>query len=147
MGIIASHMTLPIKVWILINQVAREKILFLYWSSKVHIILICSQGDTRLRYELDVRDLKIKEFALDEEWLKYVIKNRNEDYTISAFDDSEYDVLIGATVDDKMSRIVDLYYEGMISINRAIDEFNHMQYSRQIVLKTDAAINKLTYLD
>lgn len=96
---------------------------------------------------MDVRDLKIKEFALDEEWLKYVIKNRNEDYTISAFDDSEYDVLIGATVDDKMSRIVDLYYEGMISINRAIDEFNHMQYSRQIVLKTDAAINKLTYLD
>lgn len=51
-------------------------------------------------YDLNISDLKIKQFGLDKEWLDFVVANRNEKLKFNVY--SDYDVLIGTTADDKM---------------------------------------------
>lgn len=108
----------------------------------------CSKSESVLNaYNLDMSELKVKELALNEEWLHYVMGNRTgsrEEYP--TFDDKGYDVIIGATADDKLFNIIDMYNDGLISTENAIKVMNCMNYSKQVVLKTQKAIDKLEFL-
>ena len=97
-------------------------------------------------YRLDSTDLKIKMFGLTKEWLDYVSFNRmgmkDTDY---GFDDTKYDVIIGAIADDKLFDTVDDYAAGMLRANDAIKILNCMDYGTQVTLKTDKAIQALSF--
>lgn len=85
------------------------------------------------KYSLIFDDLKIYHFKADEEWLEYVVANRYLEK--STFDDRKYDVLIGPTADDKLFNILDMYADGLLPTDKAIDTINCMHYSEQIVIK------------
>ena len=99
-------------------------------------------------YELDMRGLNVKSLALDEEWLFYIMKNRTgnkEGYF--AFDDKAYDVVIGVAVDDKIFTVVEMYGDGLLSLEDVIKVVEKIGYSRQVVIKTVKAAGKLRCLD
>lgn len=92
-------------------------------------------------YEAVLKHLKIKELKADEEWLDYVIYNRTHEGK-KPFDDTEYDVVIGPTADDKLFATIDLYSDGILSKDKAIEIVNCMNYSLQYVFKNENAIEK-----
>lgn len=95
-------------------------------------------------YSLSLENLKVYEFSLDKNWLDYVVRNRTEQYdTPDVFD--EYDVLIGAIADDKLFHTVEMYEDGFISADAAIEILNCMDFGIQCVLKTEKAIKNLSY--
>lgn len=92
-------------------------------------------------YEADISELKIKNLKVNEEWLDYVIYNRTHEGN-KPFDDKQYDVIIGPTADDKLFATIDLYSDGIISKEQAIEVVNCMKYSNQVVFKNNIAIKK-----
>lgn len=98
-------------------------------------------------YYLNPDGLKIKEFQLDKEWLHFVSGNRTKNpKDFSLYQDyEEYDVLVGPIADDNLFTTLDLYFEGYISSTKAVKIMNCMNYGSQIVLKTQKAIDQLTF--
>ena len=94
-------------------------------------------------YKLDLSGLKVYQFKLDKEWLKYVVDNRlfnlNKDY-------DKYDVLIGPTADNKLYDTLQDYLDGYINEKQAIKYLNIVGYSNQIVLKSDDAIKQIEFI-
>lgn len=97
-------------------------------------------------YRLDLDNLNIYTFNLDEEWLEYVraCRQYGDNYEEITAKYDEYDVLIGATADDKLFDTVQQYLDGEISAETAIKYLNVAGFSEQVVLKTQKAINALT---
>lgn len=95
------------------------------------------------RYELDCNGLDIKEFTLNEEWLEFVLNNRHGANTKF----TSYDLIIGAIADDKLFGTIDLFERGLISIEGAIMVINSMKIGNQYVLKTNKALEHLTFLN
>ena len=114
-----------------------EPITSIKWACRT-VSSICNE------YEMSFDNLKVHKFELDKDWLNYVIRNRAEQ-TDQHSDFDDYDVLIGAIADDKLFHIIDLYEDGLISVENAIKIMNCMDYGSQYVLKTDKAINNLEY--
>lgn len=94
-------------------------------------------------YELDLNGLSVYEFPLNSEWLHFVISNRG--MITPEFDISKYDILIGATADDKMFATIEQYELALISENTAIEVLNCMHVGKQLCLKTENAINQLHF--
>lgn len=94
------------------------------------------------RYEVDFGSLYVKRLGADKEWLDYVVSNRIGDNTLAPFDDKEYDVIIGPTADDKLFLAIDLYMDGLIEEDKALEVVNCMNYSNQVVFKNEKAISK-----
>ena len=102
----------------------------------------CNKAKSILNvYEAEISELKIKNLKANEEWLDYVIYNRTHEGN-QPFDDTQYDIIIGLTVDDKIFAIIDLYSDGIISKEQAVEVVNYMEYSNQVVFKNDIAIRK-----
>ena len=98
-------------------------------------------------YEVNLSMLKVKQLHADDEWLDYVIYNRTN-VGKKPFNDSNYDVIVGPTADDKLFATIDLYSDGIISKEQTIHVVNCMKYSEQIVFKNDLAIRKaLTFIE
>ncbi len=91
-------------------------------------------------YNVDFSSLEVKRLGADPEWLDYVIANRMQDFSNVPFDDNKYDVIIGPTADDKLFVTIDMYCDGLLSIEQALKVVNCMNYSEQIVFKNDEAI-------
>ena len=51
------------------------------------------------------------------------------------------DVIIGPTVDDKLFSTLDMYADGLLSTNEALEVINCMKYNEQIVIKNQDTIN------
>ncbi len=97
-------------------------------------------------YRLNLDNLNIYTFNLDEEWLEYVraCRQYGDHYEEITAKYDAYDVLIGATADDKLFDTVQQYLDGEISAETAIKYLNVAGFSEQVVLKTQKAINALT---
>lgn len=94
-------------------------------------------------YELNLQELKVYTFSLNKEWLDYVKNNR----TLSEKDDyCDYDVLIGPTADDKLYDTLREYLDGTMTANEAIKVLNVLGYSNQVVLKTQKAVDAVTFI-
>lgn len=100
-------------------------------------------------YTMDYTGLDIHVFGLEIDWLEYVRANRgygdNTDEIISKY--KEFDVIIGPTADDKLFDTVQMYLDGYISAEQAIKYLNVAGYSDQIVLKTEKAIDKCSFVN
>ena len=103
----------------------------------------CNKYDSYLNtYSLDLSNLRVKQLHPDVEWLDYVTFNRTLGECGSPFDDTQYDLIIGPTADDKLFVIADMYIDGLIRAEDAITIMNCMQYRDQYVLKNQDAINQ-----
>ena len=106
----------------------------------------CNKHSSYLNeYELKIENLRIYYFKPDEEWLDYCVSNRymNE----PSFNENKYDVLIGPTADDKLFSTLDMYADGLLSTDDTIKIVTCMNYSEQIVIKNQEAIdNNLTFV-
>ena len=95
-------------------------------------------------YELNLEGLNVVKLNLDEQWLNFVSYNRG--FGNIEFNTDGIDVIIGPTADDKLFGTLEQYFDGAISAEQAIRYLNVAGFSNQIVLKTEKAINNLSYL-
>lgn len=95
-------------------------------------------------YELDTSGLNIYNFGLDKEWLDFVVSNRNENLT--NIDIGSYDLITGATADDKLFSTLEQYENGFISPETAVKILNCMKVGTQICIKTQKGLNSLHYI-
>lgn len=80
--------------------------------------------------------LKIMKFdSYSEEWLDFILKCR------SGKDDSDYDIVIGGVVNDKVFNTVELYFEGLIGKSEAINRLRFEEPNLQIAFRSEKALN------
>jgi hypothetical protein len=85
---------------------------------------------------------KIKHFdTYNEEWLDFVVKNRDKNNKISAHD---YDIIIGPVADDKVQNTLRLYLKGKISKENFLNMLTHHEETHQICFCT---LNSLQAID
>lgn len=94
-------------------------------------------------YTLCLDELKSYSLELDEEWLDFVIQNRNESST--DFSPLQYDLIIGATADDKLFATIEQYESGFIDAETAVEALNCMKVGTQICVRTDKGLNNLRF--
>lgn len=105
----------------------------------------CRKGVSVInKYQLDISELNGFEFDLDENWLNFVVSNRNSE--TPAFDTKGYDYLCGATADDKLFSTIEMYENGIISQDTAIEALNCMKVGKQICIKTQKGLENLHYI-
>lgn len=98
-------------------------------------------------YELNLSGLRIYEFALDKTWLDFVVCHREvETPTGKLAEIAQYDVLIGAIADDRLYQTLEMYVDGFVAADKAVEIMNCMDYGTQIVLKTEKAVNQLNHI-
>lgn len=94
-------------------------------------------------YTLDIDKLKSHSFQLDEEWLNFVIQNRNISNT--DFSPNQFDLLIGATADDKLFATIEQYESGFIDTETAVEALNCMKVGQQICIRTKEGLDSLHF--
>lgn len=95
-------------------------------------------------YELKTRGLTILKFELDEKWLNFVVANRSLNILPNTILD-DVDLIIGPTADDKLFTTIEMYESGKISAQKAIRILNCMEIGEQICIKSEKALNQLSY--
>ena len=123
-----------------------------YTTQDIHMAKkwACNRNESILNiYELELEDFEVKKLGVDEEWLYYVMENRTGRTGLfeMPFDDSKYDIIIGPTADDKLFNVIDLFSDGFISSENAIKVINCMNYSNQLVIKNQAAANRIRFIE
>ncbi len=95
------------------------------------------------KYELELTDLKVKQFAKDSEWYDYIYNNRNmhEDYL------NEYDVIIGPIANDTLYDTLGLSTSGMLDKSKAYKLLMIGNTYTQIVIKTEIAKSHLKFIN
>jgi hypothetical protein len=87
-------------------------------------------------------DLNVLRFdAYNEDWLNFVVLNRNADKRRQAH---EYDIVEGNVADDKITRNITKYLKGKISKQDFLEMLKHSEPNHQICFCT---INSLQMLD
>lgn len=85
-------------------------------------------------------ELNVKRFyALDEEWLEFIKKNR-----IKGDIQHPYDVVIGPVADDNTMETVQLYMTGILKTEEAVDRLRYSKVNNQVSFHTEKA---LAYLE
>jgi hypothetical protein len=85
---------------------------------------------------------KIKHFdAYDEEWLDFVVENRDKNSKIPVHD---YDIVIGPVADDKVQNMLRLYLKGKISKEKFLKMLTHHEETHQACFCT---LNSLQTID
>ena len=88
--------------------------------------------------DLVKHNCKIKHFdAYNEEWLDFVVLNRNENKSIPTHD---YDIIEGPVADDKIQNRINDYLEGIISKQQFLSELVHDKENHQICFCTTASL-------
>lgn len=95
-------------------------------------------------YMINTDNLRVYTFSSNKEWLDFVVDNRNMiDMSNSPY--NQYDLLIGPTADDKLFSTIEQYETGYISSDIATKILDCMKIGTQYVLKTENAIQELSF--
>lgn len=94
-------------------------------------------------YALDTNNLKIYTFSLDKEWLDFVVQNRAG--SDGMFPAGKFDLLIGATADDKLFATIEQYEDGFVDADTAVKMLNCMRVGNQICIRTEAGLKNLCF--
>ena len=87
-------------------------------------------------------NLKIKRFsAPDEEWLDFIIANRQN--ILFTYD---YDIVMGAVANDNVYASLNLYEEGFLSKKELLEELLTWKYVDQICFHTEKALSYIKFL-
>jgi len=86
---------------------------------------------------------KIKHFeSYNEEWLDFVVMNRNENNAEPAHD---YDIVEGPVANDKIQNRIDAYLEGSISKADFLEDLKYHEKTHQICFCTLNSLQALNY--
>jgi hypothetical protein len=96
-------------------------------------------------YEFDVENAKrLLRYRIfekpDEEWLDYVVANRDDMGTAG-----DYDVVIGPMANDDVYQVVEYYQDGGITKQIALRRLKVKKLFNQFVLKTEASFAELRF--
>lgn len=94
-------------------------------------------------YVLDTHKLNAYTFSLNEEWLDFVIQNRTGGNM--GFSSNTFDLLIGATADDKLFATIEQYESGFINAETAVHILNCMKVGQQICVRTERGLDNLHF--
>lgn len=87
--------------------------------------------------------MKILKFDYaNEEWLKYISKNRT-----SRIFDEKLDIVIGAVANDDTMPILNLYLNGIYDEKEALRRLLPQKLKDQYAFKTEKALEKLKFLE
>jgi len=79
-----------------------------------------------------------------EEWLDFIVNNRNEESIEQAHD---YDIVEGPVANDKVQNRLQYYINGKISKNDFLKELTYHEETHQICFCTVASLQALKYID
>lgn len=108
------------------------------WASRKKVSIVNE-------YILDTSKLEIFSFGLDEEWLEFIIDNRNLNEPMEQY--KAYDILTGATADDKLFSTIEQYEDGLLSTELAVKILNCIEIGEQLCIKTQKALDNLKYIN
>ncbi len=85
--------------------------------------------------------ISVKQFLkADEEWLDFVVANRNEEYY-----NEKYDVVIGPVADDSVIRLIRMYMNGIYDKEEVIKRFKTEILDNQILIASEKASKFLVF--
>lgn len=96
-------------------------------------------------YELDddLSSLNVLKFSDDNIWLEFVCNCRNGSDKYKA-----YDIIVGDVADDKVFRVVEMYFKGIWDKKRTLEELKYYKRNNQICIVNQDALNKkLRYIE
>ncbi len=86
--------------------------------------------------------LGIKRFdGLNREWLEFIKENRSKGGLRH-----KYDVVIGPVADDNTMETVQLYMNGILNVNEAVERLRYNQVNNQISFHTERALECLKFV-
>ena len=95
------------------------------------------------KYKFDMENKeswKILEFeSYSEEWLEFILKCRTEK------DDTDYDIVIGGVVNDKVFNTVELYFDGLIDKKEALNRLRYEKPNLQVCFRSDEVLKSLLF--
>lgn len=94
-------------------------------------------------YSADLEGLSVNKFSADEEWLDFVVRNRNGEETGASMDG--VDLIVGPTADDRLFSTIEQYEEGLIPSRLAVKVINNMQVGEQYCFCSERAIRSLKF--
>lgn len=93
--------------------------------------------------EDSISDLNVKKFdRANAEWLKFVAKNRKDDYF-----KPDYDIVIGPVANDRTMPVIRLYFSGVYDENETLKRLLPQKLKDQYTFKTEKAIEKLKFCE
>jgi len=96
-------------------------------------------------YAYEDNDLKVLRFdSYNDEWLDFVVLNRNADKRKQAHD---YDIVEGPVADDKITRNITKYLKGKILREAFLEMLIHSETNHQICFCTINSLQMLKYLE
>ena len=106
-------------------------------------------------FKIDIKDLKIKRFQCDLEWMLAIayyrgkneeIKNNNKVLKIIK-EIEDADIIIAPIADNKMFNILSEFSLGEINMDVAIHSLFSYSLGNQYVIKTEKALNRLEFIE
>ena len=96
---------------------------------------------SRYSYEMDIdQDLKILEFdSYSEAWLDFILNCRRGQ------DSTDYDIVIGGIANDRVFNTVELFFDGLIEKQEAINRLRFESPNLQICFRTEKALAQLHF--
>ncbi len=98
-------------------------------------IISCYAWDEQAFKSLNVLSFN----AYSEAWLDFILTCR------SGKDNTNYDVIIGGVANDKVFNTIELFFDGLINKNEAIDRLRYEKPNLQICFRTDRALAQLHF--
>lgn len=97
-------------------------------------------------FELDdnkLDSLNIKKFeTANREWLQYITMNRTHSNNVK----DDYDIVIGPVANDSTTPVINLYLNGILSEEAAIENLKTYVLKDQFAIKTQKALDSLKYI-
>lgn len=85
-------------------------------------------------------DMKILRFdSYSEEWLDFILNCRR------GKDRTDHDIVIGGVANDKVFNTVELFFDGLINKNEALNRLRYEKPNLQICFRTEKAIQLLSF--
>ncbi len=95
------------------------------------------------RYDFDEsREAELKTLKFDsysEKWLDFILNCRSEN------DTTDYDLVVGGVANDKVFNTVELFFDGLIDKNEAINRLYYEKPNLQICFRTEKALELLRF--
>ena len=98
-------------------------------------IISCYDWDEQAFKSLNVLSFN----AYSEAWLDFILTCR------SGKDNTNYDIIIGGVANDKVFNTIELFFDGLINKNEAIDRLRYEKPNLQICFRTDRALAQLHF--
>lgn len=98
-------------------------------------IISCYDWDEQAFKSLNVLSFD----AYSEAWLDFILTCR------SGKDDTNYDIVIGGVANDKVFNTIELFFDGLINKNEAIDRLRYEKPNLQICFRTERALAQLHF--